>query len=172
IRKSCREKRVTQIAGNLNSDDSAAHAEDVHVVVLDALVSRVVILHQTRPDARNFVSAHGRTDSATADGDAALDFALCDGLREGDDEIGIVVAGSDGVRAQVEHLVARVTKIRGQLLFQLEATVIGGDSYSHCYEPRLLLLPALWRMRLTGPTNEPADASSASTRACSFRTRP
>src|ERR1700720_2324657 len=47
------QERIHQVSGDFRSHHPAAHTEDVHVVVLDSLVSRVVILNQPGPDPRN-----------------------------------------------------------------------------------------------------------------------
>src|SRR5436190_1579359 len=54
------------------ADDAAAQDEDVHVVVLDALMRRICIVAQPRTDPLDPVRCHRRADAAAADDDAAL----------------------------------------------------------------------------------------------------
>ena len=52
------EESVDKIAGHSRSHDPAANTKYVHIVMLDSLVSRIVVLNQPGPHSGNFV----RTD--------------------------------------------------------------------------------------------------------------
>jgi hypothetical protein len=125
------EEGIDQIARSLKSNDSAADAKHVHVVVFDALVSRVVVLNEPGANSWNLVRANGRAHSTAANRQTAAHLAVSSLLRERNHEIGIAVAGIQNVGPEIDHLVARLSEINRRLFFQNESTVVGGDSYSH-----------------------------------------
>src|SRR5690349_5895086 len=61
------QERVNHVPRERRTDDAAAHADDVHVIVLDALSRREVILHEPGAHAVHFVGADGGIDAAAAD---------------------------------------------------------------------------------------------------------
>src|SRR5258708_31698252 len=67
-----RQKCLDEIPCYGRSHGPAAHTNDVHVVVLDALPGREVVVDQGGADTRNFVGAHGGPDAAAANRDAPL----------------------------------------------------------------------------------------------------
>ena len=85
------QERLHEVPGHRGADGAAAHAEDVHVIVLDALPRREMVVDETGADAGHFVGADRRADAAAADRHAAFDLARDDCLAERHDEIGIVV---------------------------------------------------------------------------------
>ena len=95
-------KVSTRSQATAGSDGPAAHAEDVHVIVLDALLRREMVVDERRADARNLVGADRGADAAAADRHAALHLSRDHGLGERNDEVGIVVAGIQSVRAEVD----------------------------------------------------------------------
>src|SRR6266704_6736262 len=70
--ETCREKSHDEIACERRPDDLRAEAEDVHVVVLDALVGRVHIVANRRADPRELGGRHRRTHTGAADEHPAL----------------------------------------------------------------------------------------------------
>src|SRR5438046_429070 len=81
-----------QSTRDLGAHRSAAEAEDVQVVVFDALASRKVILDECRAHAGDLVGANRNADAAAAQRQTAFDLTARNGAGEGDDEVGIVVA--------------------------------------------------------------------------------
>ena len=59
---------IHQFSRDNETHHPAADAEDVHIVVLDSLVSRVVVLHQPGTHSRNLVGTDRGADAAAADG--------------------------------------------------------------------------------------------------------
>jgi hypothetical protein len=57
---------IDQFSGDKKSHHPAANTEDVHIVVLHSLVSRVVVLNQSGTDAWNLVRTDRGADSAAA----------------------------------------------------------------------------------------------------------
>jgi len=81
------EEGLHEVPRDLGSDRPAPHAQDVHVVVLDALACREVIVHQRGADAAHLVRAYRRADATAADTDAARDLPGYDRARERDHEV-------------------------------------------------------------------------------------
>jgi len=77
----CVKKSDDQLLRQRGADHAAAKADHVHVVVLDALVSRIRIVDQCGIDAWNLVGSNARPDSAPAYDDAALGGAAQHVLR-------------------------------------------------------------------------------------------
>ena len=161
-----REERLDEIPSELNAHHPPAHAEDVHVIVLDTLPGGEVVLDQPRANTRYLVGADGRADAAAADRHAALHRPRRHGPGKRDDEVGIVVAGAQAMGAEIDDLVPRRAEPADDLLLQAEAAVIGGDPHSHVPTSRLR------GHRRSSELQSPAAARSASTRAWSRRTRP
>src|SRR5712664_2777253 len=86
------QERLEDVPGRVRSDSAAAHADDVHVVVLDALARGEVVAHQPGADSRNFVRTHRRSDAAPADRHTALARSRHNSLCERDDKFGIIVS--------------------------------------------------------------------------------
>src|SRR5262249_50362277 len=137
LTESRRQERFDQVPGDFRPHGPAAHAQDVHVIVLDPLPGREVVVDQRRTDTLDLVGAHGRADTAAADRHAALHRARRHGPRQWDDEVRIVVVGLERVPAEVDDLVAGGAKPAGQLLLQRESAVIGRDSDTHALAPGL-----------------------------------
>jgi hypothetical protein len=76
------------------------------VIVLDALPGREMVVDQSGANARNFVGTDAGAHPAAADREAAFHLASGHSLREGNDEIGIVVARTQGMGAKIDYLMA------------------------------------------------------------------
>src|ERR1700680_1718540 len=97
------EKGLDKIPSDQRSNGTAAHAYKVHVVVLDSLPSREVVVHQRRAYSWYFVRTDRSSHAASADGHAALDCTDRNGLSERDDEIRIIVVRVNAVRTEINH---------------------------------------------------------------------
>ena len=124
-------ERRDDLAYERGADDAAADAQDVHVVVLDALARRVGVVAGGRPHARDLIGRDAGADPAPAGEDAALDFAGGDGVGEREDEVGVVVRRVIRRRAVVDDLVAEPPQDIGGELLGLEAGVVAGHSNAH-----------------------------------------
>ena len=80
---------LDKIPGYFGSYRSSTHAQNVHMIVLDSLPGREVILYQRGADSLHLVGADGRAYPATADGDAPLNFARDNCISKRHNEIGI-----------------------------------------------------------------------------------
>src|SRR5262245_15514846 len=65
------QKYLNQVPGHLGSYGAPAHAQDIHVIILDTLFCREVIVDQAGTDALDLVGANRRAHTAAADRDAA-----------------------------------------------------------------------------------------------------
>ena len=73
-----REEGDAALERRLGPDDPGAERQDVHVVVLDALVGRVGVVADGGADAADLVRRDARADAGAADEDAALGLAVAD----------------------------------------------------------------------------------------------
>ncbi len=83
------------------ADDARAEGEDIHIVVLDALMRRVSIMADAGANATHFTCSYGGANSAPADHDTALGFALLDGEANRLSKIGIIIGRVIAIRAAV-----------------------------------------------------------------------
>ena len=98
---------ATAIAARVDEPTLAAHQIAASMflflaLVLDALASRKVVVHEPGAHPRDLVGADRRADAAAADRHAALDPSRDHGLRQRHDEVGIVVVRIQRVCAEVE----------------------------------------------------------------------
>src|SRR5919108_2399786 len=76
------QERADEVRGELRAHDVGAHAEDVHVVVLDALVCGVDVVANRGADPRHLAGGDRRADPRAADEDRALGVAAPDRLAD------------------------------------------------------------------------------------------
>src|SRR5262249_28418034 len=114
------EEGLHEVPGHAGPSRAAADADDVHVVVLDALRRGEMVMDQPGPDARNLVRADGGPDTAATDGHTALDRACRDRLAERDDEVRIVIVRVELLRAEINDVVSSRTEPLDQVLLQFE----------------------------------------------------
>src|SRR5580704_2065354 len=126
-----RKKGLYKVPSDGRSHRSSTHADNVHVVVLDTLFGREMVMHQTRASAHNFVGTDRGADAATADGNAALDIARHYSSGKRDNKVRIVVARVQAVRTEIDHFVPRPPKLRNKFLFQTKSPVVRGDPNPH-----------------------------------------
>src|SRR5208337_3882224 len=118
-----------QVPGHRWSYGPAAHADDVHMIVLDPLPGGEVVVNQAGANARNLVGADRGTDAAAADGDPPFHLPRNHSLGQWDDEIGIVVTRVQTMSTEIDHLMAGSSKLGHQLFLQTKPAMIGGDSH-------------------------------------------
>ena len=126
-----RQKSIDEFDSYSQTNGPASHAEDIHVVMFDTLMGRVMLDNQSRTNAWYLVRANRGADSAATHRHTAFDCAGRYGSRERNHEIGIIVCRIQTVRAEFHQLVTRLSKMIRQLLLQLITAVIGRDPYSH-----------------------------------------
>ena len=65
-------KGFDKVPGHHGSHDPATQTDNVHVVILDSLSRREVIVDQTRSGSRHLVGADRGADTTATDGDSAF----------------------------------------------------------------------------------------------------
>src|SRR6185437_16214523 len=117
----------------LHADDTLAQGEDVHVVVLDALVRRVGVVAHGRAHATDLGGGHARPHAGAADEDAALHVAVTDRLADPLREVRIVVVRIAAITAEIDELVIRAQRRHApeQLVLQRRARVIRREADPH-----------------------------------------
>src|SRR4051812_33021962 len=147
------ERRVEEGAcaldGRLDADHARTEREDVHVVVLDALVRRIGVVADGRSDARHLAGRDRRADAGTADQDPAVGSPGPDRRPDGLREVGIVVVRVRAVATEVDELVLAGEiggKTSNELGLERCPGVVGGERDAH----RLVLSRGRDRSRPTG----------------------
>ena len=80
----------------LGSDDTSADRDDVHVVVLDALMRREGVVAERAPNSGQLARCDARADAAAADQHTAIGVAADDGTADRCRDVGII----DGIGAR------------------------------------------------------------------------
>ena len=93
------------------ADYPAAHHQHVHVVVLDALVRRIMIVAQPGAHSRDFVGCHRSAHAAATNKDSALRFGIAHCQAHGF-SIVRVVHWLRVRRPKVQHLVLQFPQQR------------------------------------------------------------
>src|SRR4029434_9330381 len=120
-----RQKRLDEIPRYGWSHRPAAHAKDIHVIVLDPLLGRKMIVDQRPANHLNLIGTHRRAPPAAADPYARIHLARHDSLREGNHIVGIVVALAQAMSAKIDDLMPGRLKLSDQLFLQSKSAVIG-----------------------------------------------
>ena len=124
------DERTHELVCELGADDARAEHDDVHVVVLHALMRRVGVVADGRANAGDLAGGDRCANPAAADEHAAFRQAVRDGEAHGQRVIGIV-DGLDRVRADVEHVVSVTTEVLDDVLLQGVARVVRADDDAH-----------------------------------------
>ena len=98
----------------LRSDDPRAEREDVHVVVLDALVGGVRVVAHGGTDAGQLVRRDRGPDARPTDEDAAIGLAGLDGAPEPLGEVRVVVSRVGAVATEVDELMTQTGGIEAR----------------------------------------------------------
>jgi hypothetical protein len=88
-----RQKCLEQVPSYTRPYGTATHTYNVHVVVLDALLGREMVVDQGGTNAQDLVGANGRSHTTPADGNPAVHITCGDRLGKGENEIGVIIAG-------------------------------------------------------------------------------
>src|SRR5882724_2972853 len=130
------------IPGGVGSRDPASQADDVHVVVLDALSGRVVVVDQAGADSADLIGDDRRTYSAPTNSDAPLHLTCRYGSSQRRDIVGIVVAWVHRCGAEIDNLVTCGGESCAQLFFQFKPAMIGSDPNAHVVPRSPAQMPA------------------------------
>jgi hypothetical protein len=133
-----REEGARELGGELGAHDLGAETEDVHVVVLDALVRGVRVMADRGTDPGQLVRRDGGAHAGAAHEDTALGLASEDRLTDLPSLVGVVDPRLRCVRPEVEHLMTLLGDRVADALTQLDTTVVEGYGDAH----RMGTLPA------------------------------
>src|SRR5512133_2041432 len=124
------QERLRELERERLADDARAEREDVHRVVLDALVRGVVVVADAGEDARDLVRRGRHADAAAADEDRPLGPPVEDRPRG---RLGVirVVARRGVVRAEVDRLVPERREVSAEPLLEREPRVVPGERDPH-----------------------------------------
>lgn len=119
------------IPGHLDSSRSAAEAQDVHIVILDALARREIVVAERRAGAFHFVGGDGGTHTAAAEENTPFHNSARNRESEGNCKIGIVVPWIERHVSKFDHFVSFRRQPFLKLLLHFKTAVIGADTDSH-----------------------------------------
>ncbi len=112
------------------TDDPTAHDKHVHVIVLDSLMSRVMIVAETGTHTRNLVRCNGCPHTAAANENPAGGVPLANGQAYGLREIRVIYRFG-AARAEIDHLMLQLRQKRFDALFKLKPCVVGSNCDLH-----------------------------------------
>ena len=135
------EKGLNQFPGERVTDHKAPKADQVQIIVLNALVRGKSVMNQACPHARHLVGSDACTNATTADGYAAVHPPASDCTRQRHNKIRIIVIRGHPAVAEINHLMASRAQPFDELFLQFESAMVGGDTealaYSHQFRWRL-----------------------------------
>lgn len=124
------EKGVSKLARRFGPDNTGTQNQDIHIVVLNALVRGIHVVTETGANAGQFIRGDRSADAAAAYENAAIGLFGAENIVEFLRVIGVIDRlGSVG--ADVQDLVMQFAQIGHQLFLELNAGVIRSDNDSH-----------------------------------------
>src|SRR5262249_53142152 len=123
-------EREHQISRKLLADDPSTEYQDVHVVVLDALMGRIGVVTDGGPYAAMLVRRNGCPDAAAAHQDPSFAVTARDGTRNSCRVVRIIDGGRV-VGAHVANLMTVVAQKLANHFFDGETRVIRSDGKLH-----------------------------------------
>ena len=109
----------------------AGEADDIDVVVLAAEGGAGGIANEGGADAGDLVGGNAHAHAAAANEQAEFGAAIGHGFRHGQGEVGIVIGGVVGGRAEILDGQSLLLQVFYESLLQFEAAVIRADGESH-----------------------------------------
>ena len=127
------QERERALERGLRPDDPRAQGQDVHVVVLDALVRGIRVVADRRADAAHLVGGHARPDPGAADEDPALRRAALDRLAEALREVRVIVGRVRAVAPEVAELMAQPSGLEpaDEVILEGGPGMVGGECDAH-----------------------------------------
>jgi hypothetical protein len=122
------EKCLQQFPGKGVSHHEASKANDVHIVILNALMGGKILVNQARADPGYFVRADRGAHSATANCYAPGHPPGGDHAGERHYKIGIVIIFFRKAITEIDYFMPRSTQFPGQIFLQVVTTVVGSDA--------------------------------------------
>ena len=128
--ESCGEVGVNDLGRSVHSDDSAANGKNVHVVVLDGLVRRVIVVDDGGSDPGDLVRGYRSACTGAAHDDPAFALTIHDGSANSSGDVGVVDRFLR-IRADVDNEMPLILEMADELLLKLEPSVVSSDHHTH-----------------------------------------
>src|SRR5262249_37888702 len=125
------QERLDEVPGHGRSHSPAPHTNNVHVIVLNPLPGREVVVNDRGANAWDLVGTDRSAETTPADRHATPYLYRHHRPRQRDHEVRIVVARVQAMRPEIDDLMPRGAEMGEQLFLQTIATVIGGNTYTH-----------------------------------------
>lgn len=90
VRKRSSQKSAGQFFGKLDADDARTENENIHIVMLDALMRGVCVMCKAGANAGEFVRGYGSSHAAATNQNAAIDARLANGEANCFGVVGII----------------------------------------------------------------------------------
>ena len=126
----CSQVGINDLGRGVDSNDSATDGKNVHVIMLNGLVRRVVVVYDSGSNPRDLVRGDGCARTRTAHDDPAFTLTADDGSANSSGDVW-VVDGFLRIRADVENEMSLILEMAHELLFELEPSVISSDHHTH-----------------------------------------
>jgi hypothetical protein len=124
-------KSLHQIPSHRRPDGAPAHAQNVHVIVFDALHGREMIMNQAGAGTLDLVGTDRRANTAPANRYAAIHFSRDHRQGERNNEVRIVVIKLQTVRAEINDLMPGGLEPGDEFFLQPKPAVIRGYADTH-----------------------------------------
>jgi hypothetical protein len=111
------QKSFDKVPSHHGPYDPAPETDNVHVIVLDALPSREMVVDQTGANTRNFVGADGSTHPASANSNPAIYCAGGDRPGQGSNEIRVIVAWLEAFCTEINNFMTGSREAAAKVLF-------------------------------------------------------
>src|SRR5581483_4886368 len=128
------EKLRDELCGERRPDDLGAETQDVHVVVLHALVRAVPVMADRRADTDHLARRNRRADAGTAHEHGTLRLAALDRFADLTRLVGVVDTHGVGICAEVDDVVAGQCREDG--FSEVHAAMVERDGDLHRYATR------------------------------------
>ena len=154
-RESCRGERANQLVRERFADDASPENQNIHVVVLDALVGGVGIVAESRSHSPDLIGRHRCANTAAAYQNTTLTHS-CDDRLANECSIVRVVHRNRRVSTEVFDLVSDRREKLPHDDFELQTRVVRCDSHTHPAAEHLEARTVIAR-RQPAPTERQAE---------------
>lgn len=124
--------RVESVESDLGAQQPSPKAQHVGVIVFTGQSGRRGIVHESGPNASNLVGRNRNANARATDRHAKFSRSIGHGPPDGGSVVGIVNRVHSVARAEVDDLMATLSKSRGDLGFEVVSRVVGAKGDAHC----------------------------------------
>jgi len=124
-------KCLHKVPGHARTHGAPPHAEDVHVVILNSLLGREMIMNQAGPYTLGFIGTDRGPHTTATNRNTPLHLTSnhCSGQRR--DIIGVIIARIQLMSPEVDNFMTRSFQLGDELLLEFKSAVICCKSYTH-----------------------------------------